>query len=199
MDIPFFESNTFAWVVLPLFIFCARVVDVSLGTLRIVFLSRGRRLLAPAFGFVEVLIWIIAIGQLVRNISNLTGYVAYAAGFAVGNFVGLYIEDKLAMGLLVIRIITNRCADQLVDQLHVAGYGVTSVDAHGALGDVKLVYTIIRRRDMQEVVGIVKSVNPKAFFSIEEIRSAREGIFPPDKSHYRKNPLSLLGLKRKAK
>jgi uncharacterized protein YebE (UPF0316 family) len=97
-------SPVFAWVILPLLIFAARICDVTLGTLRIIFVSRGKKLLAPLLGFFEVSIWLLAISQIMQNLNNPVCFLAYAGGFAMGNFVGILIEDKLAMGILVIRI-----------------------------------------------------------------------------------------------
>lgn len=179
MDIPMnIDPDLYTWVVLPLIIFVARIFDVSLGTLRIIFLSRGRRTLAPIFGFFEVLIWIIIIAQIVRHVTNMVGFLAYAAGFAAGNYLGMRIEEKLAIGMLSVRAIMVKKGNDLVQQLHEAGYGATSLQAEGAIGHVTMVYTIIQRKDLNRVVSIIKGLNPKAFFSVEEIRLANEGIFP---------------------
>jgi uncharacterized protein YebE (UPF0316 family) len=177
MELPVQNFDYYSWVVLPFLIFAARVVDVSLGTLRIIFLSRGKRYLAPILGFVEVLIWIIAVSQLVNNLSNIAGFLAYAGGFAAGNYIGLLIESKLALGMLSIRIITIKNTADLVEQLHSAGYGVTAIDAEGFTGKVKVLYTIINRKDLDDVLAIIRSKIPQAFLSIEEVRSASEGIF----------------------
>lgn len=173
------SDQVYAWIILPFIIFLARVVDVTLGTIRIIFTSRGKRNLAPLLGFVEVLIWIVVIGQLVRNLESATSYLGYAAGFAVGNFVGMYIEDHLALGTLIVRAIVPSGGDELMRKLHDAGYGVTGVDGTGATGPVKLVYTIVKRRHLKEVVDIIHSCHPKAFLSVEDVRSTEEGIFPP--------------------
>jgi uncharacterized protein YebE (UPF0316 family) len=173
-----FTSNIFAWVVMPILIFLARVSDVTLGTFRIVFTSRGKRSIAPLFGFVEVFIWIVAISQLMRNVNNIATYVGYAAGFATGTYIGLLLEDKLAIGTLIVRIILKKDSTELIRQLHEAGYGVTKVDAQGSSGKVSLIYTVVKRRDLHEVVDVIHSLHPKAFLSIEEVRSTQEGIFP---------------------
>lgn len=175
------NSGTFSLIVLPILIFLARIVDVTFGTIRIIFVSRGLKWLAPIFGFFEIMIWLFAIGQVFSNMTNITYYVAYAGGFACGNFVGIWIEEKIAIGTLVVRIITQKEGIQLLEFLKSEGFGVTSIDAEGARGKVKIVYTIIKRRDLQQVVGIIKRFNPRAFYSIEEVRSAAEGIFPPEK------------------
>jgi uncharacterized protein YebE (UPF0316 family) len=179
-----FTPEVYTFVILPLFVFFARVFDVSLGTIRIIFVSRGKRNLAPILGFIEVFIWIVAVSALVRNLSSLPGFLAYAAGFAVGNYIGMLIEDKLALGMLSVRIITVKEARALVERLHDAGYGVTAIDGKGATGNVKVIYTIIKRKDLPDVVNVITSLNPKAFFSVEEVRTAKEGIFPPGRGPY---------------
>lgn len=167
------------WVILPLLIFLARIVDVTLGTLRIVFVSRGKKQIAPFLGFVEVFIWITVVSQVVSGASNILAYLAYAAGFAAGNFVGLQVEDKLAIGTLVVRVILAEGGDELVRELHNAGYGATRVDAKGANGPVKLIYTVVKRKDLPLVTAIIHRSHPRVFVSIEDVRSTEEGIFPP--------------------
>lgn len=173
-----YQPDLVTWVIMPLFIFVARVVDVSLGTMRIVFTSRGKYLLAPVLGFIEVFIWIVAVSQLVRNIHSLVAYLAYAAGFALGTYLGLQIERRLAMGKLVLRIIVQEGGDNLARLLHESGHGITVVDAHGSTGAVKLIYTIIERRDLREVEDLILKDNPRAFLSVEEISETRAGYFP---------------------
>jgi len=169
----------YTWIILPLIVFTARFVDVTLGTMRIIFLSRGRKLLAPLLGFVEVFIWITVVSQIVGSTkNNYIAYFAYAAGFAVGNYFGMVIEEKLAIGTLVIRAILPRNGNALVKNLREAGYGVTFVDGHGASGDVILVYTIVMRRELEHVIDIIHTTAPKAFFTVEELRSVQQGIFP---------------------
>jgi uncharacterized protein YebE (UPF0316 family) len=166
------------WVFLPLLIFLARFVDVSLGTLRIIFLSRGRKILAPLLGFFEVLIWILVVSQVVSGAQNIVAYLAYAAGFAVGNYAGMLIEEKLAIGTLVIRVILPQEETELIERLRAEGYGATYVDGHGASGPVMLIYTVVMRKELPRVVSLIQDVHPKAFFTVEELRSAQQGIFP---------------------
>ncbi len=96
----FFGSDWFNYLVLPAAIFLARICDVTIGTLRIIFVSKGNKLIAPVLGFFEVLIWIIAITRIIENLNNPFCYVAYAAGFATGNYIGLRVEEKLAVGIV---------------------------------------------------------------------------------------------------
>lgn len=160
-------------------IFFARVCDVTLGTLRIIFVSRGKRNLAPLFGFFEVLIWIVIIGQLVQHLHSVTAYIGYAAGFAAGNFVGIWLEDRLALGTYVIRIIASENGASLIHSLHTAGFGVTRLDGHGSAGPVSVIYTIVRRRNVDQALGIIRKTAPEAFITIEETRSTEKGFFPP--------------------
>jgi uncharacterized protein YebE (UPF0316 family) len=179
-----FNSETFSLIILPILIFLARVADVTFGTIRIIFVSRGMKWFAPIFGFFEIIIWLFAIGQVFGNLTNITYYVAYAGGFATGNFVGIWIEEKMAIGTLVVRIITRKDGTQLIEFLKSENFGVTSIDAEGATGKVKIIYTIIKRRDLQKVINIIQRFNPRAFYSVEEVRTASEGIFPPQKQGY---------------
>jgi len=198
MNMEFLNTPIFTWVVVPLLIFAARVVDVSLGTMRIIFLSRGQRLLAPVLGFFEVLIWLVAIQQVMQNLNNPISYIAYAAGFATGNLGGIYLENKLAIGKLMVRIVTVKDATQLLAHLHESGYGVTSLDAQGASGRAKLIFTVIKRKDLADVMSIINRFNPRAFVSVEEIRSASEGVFPADHLSQRSS-LGLFNMRQKRK
>lgn len=168
----------YTWVILPFIIFTARLSDVTLGTVRIIFVARGKKYLAPLLGFMEVFIWITVISQIVRGAQNIVAYLAYAAGFAVGNYVGMIVEERLAIGALVIRVILPKDGSALVERLRTEGYGVTYVDGHGASGPVMLVYTVVMRKELVCVVDLIQEVCPKAFFTVEELRSTQQGIFP---------------------
>jgi uncharacterized protein YebE (UPF0316 family) len=113
--------NWYTWIALPLLVFLARVVDVSLGTIRIIFTSRGKKHLAPLLGFVEVFIWVSVIAEITRGAHNMAAYLAYAAGFATGNYVGMWIEERLAIGNLVVRAILPENKSGLIDELLAAG------------------------------------------------------------------------------
>jgi uncharacterized protein YebE (UPF0316 family) len=166
------------WVIVPLLIFLARIVDVSFGTLRIIFVSRSMKRLAVLVGFFESLIWLIAISQIVQDLSNVATYFAFAAGFATGNFVGIYLEEKIAVGLLCVRAITRDDASKLVEYLKNSNYGVTTFSARGVQGRVRLLYLVIRRRELAQLMKIIKEHDPKAFISVEDVRAVNEGFFP---------------------
>ncbi len=175
----FTQTSTYIWIVLPLMVFFARVMDVTLGTIRIIFISQGKRNLAPILGFFEVFIWITIVSQIVTSAkNNYVAYIAYAAGFATGNYIGMLIENRLAIGTQVILAIVQNHSDHLLAHLRAAGYGVTSVDGIGSNGPVKLIYTIVHRKTMNEVLGIIHETHPHAFLSIQDVRSTHEGVFP---------------------
>jgi uncharacterized protein YebE (UPF0316 family) len=180
---PIVSSEIFKWVVLPMLIFLARILDVSLGTVRIVFVSRGLKYLAPVVGFFEVIIWLLAIRVIMQNLNNVACYIAYGAGFAMGTFIGLQIEKKIAIGNSLIRVITQKDATELIEHLREKDYGVTSIDAQGVKGKVHVIYIIIRRHDIENVAGIIREFNPQAFYTIEDIRLVSRGIFPLKKNH----------------
>jgi len=156
-------SEIYAWILLPLLIFFARVCDVSLGTIRIIFVSKGIKYLAPIVGFFEILIWLLAIGQIIQNLTNVYYYVFYAGGFAIGNLVGIILEEKLSIGTVGIRIITRQDATNLIDAFKKSDFGITVVDAEGSKGRVKIIFTVVNRQNIQKVISLVKKYNPKAF------------------------------------
>jgi uncharacterized protein YebE (UPF0316 family) len=172
------SPEVYNWIILPVLIFFARVTDVSLGTLRIIFTAQGRRNLAPILGFFEVFVWIVAVSQITRGAHSLITYLAYAAGFATGNYVGMRIENRLAIGTLVVRAILPDDSSHVTDMLHLSGYGFTSVDGEGANGPVKLIYMIVKRKDLSEVMAIIHQTRPGTFITIEDVRSTEKGIFP---------------------
>jgi uncharacterized protein YebE (UPF0316 family) len=177
------NSDTFTLIIAPILIFLARIMDVTFGTIRIIFLSRGMKHAAPIFGFFEIMIWLFAISQIMQHVSSIVYYLAYASGYATGTYVGILIEEKMAIGRVIIRIITKKDATELVERLRYTGYGVTSFDGQVSTGPVKLVYMTVERKDIDDILEIIKKFNPKAFFSIEGIRLANEGIFPLRKDH----------------
>lgn len=165
-------------VLLPLLIFLARILDVSVGTLRIIFVSKGFKGLAALLGFVESLVWVLAISQVFQNLNSWVTYLAFAAGFAAGNYVGILLEERIAMGSQLIRVITRRDAGELDSYLRQAGYAVTSVDAEGIDGPVKILFTVCKRRELEKILGIIKCYNPNAFYTIEDVRFVKETFLP---------------------
>jgi uncharacterized protein YebE (UPF0316 family) len=185
MDISSFfvqDSPVFTWVVLPLLIFLARISDQTIGTLRLIFLSKGQKKLAPFLGFFEVIIWLIAVSQIMKHLDNVFCYIAYGGGFAMGNYIGMVVEEKLSIGNVIIRIIPRLDTSELIAYLRENNYGVTSVEAEGAKGKVNIVFTIIERKDVEHVVSIINRFNPNAFYTIEEVKAINEGIFKKNRA-----------------
>lgn len=193
------DHEIFAWIILPLLIFLARVCDVSIGTIRIIFVSKGIKYLAPILGFFEILIWLLAISQIMQNLTNVYYYIFYAGGFATGNFVGIIIDEKLSIGTVMVRIITRKEAVDLTNALKKANYGVTVVEAEGSKGKVKIIFTVVNRQNIQDVIKIVKKYNPKSFYSIEDIRYVSEVLPSHAKTWYNKNSFQFLKSLRKGK
>jgi uncharacterized protein YebE (UPF0316 family) len=163
---------------MPLLIFVAEMAVVTIGTVRIIAVSRGLKYLAPVLGFFEISIWLFAIGQVMRNLNDAPCYLAFAGGFTLGNYLGVLIDEKLALGSLVVRVITPRDATALRERLRAVGYGVTSLEGQGATGPVQVVLTVIPRRDLERVREIIRDFDPRAFYSVEDLQAAAAGIVP---------------------
>jgi uncharacterized protein YebE (UPF0316 family) len=188
------DSGALGLVLLPLLVFFARIIDVSIGTLRIIFVSRSLKGWAAVLGFFESLIWVLAISQVMQNLTNVLTYLAFALGFATGNYVGVLIEERIALGSLIVRIITRKDATVLTEHLWKAGYGVTNLRARGETGPVQLIFTVCRRRNLQDVLTLVKRFNPRAFYTIEDVRFVQDNL-PPNPR--RRGVMSRLALRNR--
>jgi uncharacterized protein YebE (UPF0316 family) len=175
--------NIIYYFIVPFLIMVARICDVSIGTVRIILVSRGERLLASVMGFVEVLIWIIVVSHIIKDIGGWVNYIAYAAGFAIGNYVGITIENRLAIGMVAMRVITNKAAEELIEHLKQEYHGVTSINARGVYGDAQLVFAVIKRKDINYFLKIVRNYNPKAYVSVEDVRTLSLTHMPPRTSN----------------
>jgi uncharacterized protein YebE (UPF0316 family) len=173
----FTGSWVFTWIALPIMIFIARIFDQSVGTLRMIFVAKGMRSLVPVFAFFESLIWLIAIGQIWKLGNNWLCYIAYAGGFAMGNWVGMKLDERISLGNVIIRIILRKDANDLVSYLREQKYGLTVLDAQGSTGKVKVIFSIVKRKDAQHVISIINDFDPLSFYTIEEVRSVNEGVF----------------------
>lgn len=172
-----FEGNLFTYVILPLLIVFARISDVTIGTIRIVMVAKGQKIIAPILGFFEVLIWLIAISKIIENLDNWVCYVAYGLGFALGNYIGMIIEEKVAVGIVQLQIITRADAGLLIEKLKEKGFGITHQEAHGAVEEVSVIYSIIKRTEMSQIIDIIRKYNPNAFYSIADVRFVNKAIY----------------------
>ena len=193
------DVQIYTWVILPVLIFLARVCDVTLGTIRVIFVSKGFKYLSAILGFIEITIWLSAMRQIMINLSNPLCFAAFAGGFSMGTFTGIWIAEKLSLGKVIVRVVTKKDAKELIETLQARNYGVTYLDAHGQDGPVQVIFMVIDRHDLQEVTQEVQKYNPQAFYTIEEVRSVQKGIFPPHRNGFNLNLLRLGGSQRKSK
>lgn len=165
------------WTVLGtcVLIFLARVGDVSLGTVRTIMVIHGRRLVATALGFVEVLIWVLAVSQVVANLSNPLYAVFYAGGFAAGCYVGITIEGMVAFGQQVVRVFT-RLGPLVAERLRMDGFRVTELEARGRDGAVQLLFIETSRRDARRVARSARAADPACYFVVDDIRLASRAL-----------------------
>ncbi|EMO89859.1 DUF2179 domain-containing protein [Leptospira noguchii] len=167
----------FDYILLPCFIFLSRVTDVSIGTIRVILLTREKKGIAASLGFLEVLLWIVVITQVIKNLNNIFCYLAYAGGFATGTFIGMILEEKLAIGFSLLRIISPQNGNEIANKLSEAGYGVTTMNGHGSRGPVKIVFTVLKRKKINQAMKIVQNVEPDVFYSIENARRTNTTAF----------------------
>ena len=167
---------------LPFIIFFGRIIDVSLGTLRIIFVSKGEKYKAPIIGFFEVLIWIVVISEIFSRANDFIAYLSYAGGYATGNFVGILIEQKIAFGITLCRAYTRKSGQGLMAILSSNGYGATMIRASGALGEIDVIETVVERKNMKKVEKIFMEYDSDIFFVAEDVRAKRKGIFPKTES-----------------
>lgn len=162
---------------LPLVIFFGRIIDVSLGTLRIVFVSRGARHIAPVVGFVEIFIWVVVIAQVLKHADGWLAYFTYAAGYAAGTYVGLTLEGRIGFGYAILRMFSTQSAASLVLDLNQKGFGATLIKGEGAVNNVNIVESVVRRVNIKKVEQIMEAFDPEAFVTIEDVRTRHKGIF----------------------
>jgi uncharacterized protein YebE (UPF0316 family) len=173
----FFDNDTFTFIVLPVLIFLFRIIDQSIGTLRLIFAAKGLKRIAPFFAFFESFIWLVAIGQIMKHLDNVYCYLAFAAGYASGNFLGILLEEKLSIGTVVIRVIPKKDTTALINHLRELNFGVTVVPVDGMMGPTKMLFTTIRRKETKHVIDIIKQFNPTAFYTIDEVKQVGGGYF----------------------
>lgn len=167
---------------LPLIIFFGRIIDVSLGTLRIIFVSKGEKYLAPLIGFFEVLIWIVVISEIFSRANDMTAYISYAAGYATGNFVGILIEQRIAFGILLCRVYTKKDGKELIAILNKKDFGATLIHGTGSVGDIDIIETVVNRKMLKTVDKILTDFDEGVFYVTEDIRTRQRGIFPKTRS-----------------
>lgn len=160
-----------------LLIFGLRIVDVSAATLRLLFVVRGQKVLAWVSGFFQAIVFVVAISQVLTHLDNVLNMVGYAAGFATGTVVGMWLEERLAVGYAHVRVISPRQGAALAQRLRETGFAVTEIAGRGRDGTVTVLNLSVTRRQVPEIRHLVTSLDPNAFITVEEIRPLRRGYF----------------------
>lgn len=163
---------------LPVMIFFGRICDVTLGTLRIIFVSKGEKYKAPIIGFFEVLIWIVIISQIFSRANDMLAYLSYAAGYASGNYVGILLENRIAYGIVLCRMYTQKNGMELVKILNKKNFGATMTHGEGSTNEVDIIETVIDRKEMKTLERLLTEFDPNIFYVVEDVRTKKNGIFP---------------------
>ncbi len=193
------DSEVFRWAVMPVLIFLARISDQSIGTLRLMFVSKGIRNLATALAFFESLIWLLAVSQIFKHLDNPLNYIAYAGGYATGNYIGIYIEGRLSIGSVIVRVIPRKDSSELLEYLRANNFGVTAIDGDGMLGQVKILFSVVKRKELSHFIEIVNRYNPTAFYSIEDVKVVSQSIKDNEKVERKRSISEMLFWLRKVK
>lgn len=160
-----------------LFVFAMRVTDMSLDTLRMLFVMRGQRLLAGALGSVQAAVFILAVGAALRGPLNVWTVTGYAAGFGVGVILGMMAEERLAFGYVMFRVYSSTSGIEIARALRGAGHAVTDFVAHGRDGRITVVNSVVARKDAPAVRAIIDDIDPQAFVTVDDVRRLRRGYF----------------------
>jgi uncharacterized protein YebE (UPF0316 family) len=168
------SPEIFSYLLLPALIFCARIADVSINTIRIIYVLGGRRWTATLLGFFESFIWLMAIRQIFEHLDNWICYIAYPGGFATGIFVGMMIEERIAYGKVIVRIITRKEINELLKYLNKEQFRFTHVNAEGPDGHENLVFTVLERDRLEDLMAKLREIIPSAFYTVEKVNRAEE-------------------------
>jgi len=171
----------YPWL-LPFIIFFGRIIDVTLGTLRIIFVSKGEKYKAPLIGFFEVFVWIVIISQILARANDMLSYFSYAAGYASGNYVGILIEKRIAYGIVLCRIYTQKNGMKLVQILNQPNFGATLRHGVGSSNEVDIIEAVIDRKEMKTIVRTLNVFDSNIFYVVEDVRTRQNGIFPKRKN-----------------
>jgi uncharacterized protein YebE (UPF0316 family) len=173
----FFSPEIFSYVILPLLIFIFRVFDQTIGILRIIFATKGMKYLVLVAGFFESLVWLIAVSQIINHLDNIMCYISFAAGFSMGNFLGIYVEKKLSLGNVIIRVVFQVDSSESIEILKENGFRLTILNAMGMDGEVKMLFATVKRKQIANFIKLLTANNPGAFYTVEDVSMVKEGYF----------------------
>lgn len=168
------NPTIFNYVLLPLLIFLARIADVSINTVRIIFVMSGHKFISTLLGFFESLIWLIAIGQIFQHLNNWVSYIAYPGGFAMGILVGMLIEERLALGKVVVRAITSEDLSQVRNYMMNKEIRYTVITGESATGIESILFTVVKRDQLQELIDEFNRSLPQALYTVESVKKSSE-------------------------
>lgn len=168
-------SITSEALLLALFLFALRVINSAVGTLRLILMARGLRLMTAAFGFLEALIFAYVTASVVTDFSNLPNLIAYCGGFSVGIWVGMAIEERFVTNFVRVNVIASHKGHEIAIKLRDMDHGVTEMQGTGGRGEVIMLNSVVKRRDVPGVLQSVYSINPSAFVTLEEMRGVQHG------------------------
>lgn len=183
----YFSNEVFMYFILPLFIFIFRIFDQTIGILRIIFATKGLSYLVLVAGFFESIIWLIAVSQIITQLDNIYCYIAFAAGFSAGNVLGMYIEKKISLGNVIIRVVFQKDSSESIELLKSKNFRLTIIDAIGMEGNVKMLFSTIKRKQIKTFIKQLNINNPTAFYTIEDVRMVKEGYFSKSKIIFNKH------------
>lgn len=166
------EVEAIAWT---LAIFFARLIDVSMGTLRQILVIRGRKGVASISAFFEIMIWVLAVSRVITQLDKVYYMVAFAMGFASGNYLGSYIEEKIALGYMFAYIVPRKRSGGLDHRLRENGFGVTVIYGSGLKGPEPVYNVLFRRKDTQRLLDIIRKYDKNAFYTLMDVRAERGG------------------------
>ena len=159
------------------FIFIARIVDMSLDTLRVILIVKGRRFIGACLGFIEVLIWLSVIRVIFTELDNIGNMIAYAAGFATGNYIGSMLEEMIALGKVSVQVVLNRCDDEVTNMIRESGFGVSAIECKGKQGLKTLLIIQVNRKQLKHLNKLIEQIDPCAFITILETKKTMNGYF----------------------
>ena len=160
-----------------LLIFVVRVTSTTSSTFRTLMMMQGRKFISAVLSFMEALLFAVAFGAVAQNLSNVWNLLAYALGYAVGVYVGLIVEGRIALGLSIVTIISQNHAREIAARVRKAGGGATEEGGWGRQGEVGIVRAVVRRAEVRKVLDIAHQIDPEAFITIEAVQGIRQGYF----------------------
>jgi uncharacterized protein YebE (UPF0316 family) len=160
-------------------IFLARAVNIAMATVRTLLSMRGQKVPSAVIGFFETLIFVLAISQVLQNICNIWNLLGYCGGFAVGTLVGMEIEERLALGYVIVRVVSRHSGEEVTRALRQAGYGVTESIGRGMAGKVHIIDAVVKRKDIPTVTDLVTLADDSAFITVEDASRVYRGYIRP--------------------